>query len=256
VTRQNSLTGKSPRLLVSVRNATECLAALEGGADIIDIKEPRFGSLGKAEDATIRAIAETLDRHAQDICLTAALGELSDWSPDSRPQLPSRLDYVKLGFSGLRDDSNWPIRWQDFRRRVQVLDSPPPGWVAVIYADWEAASAPTPEAILAAVAELECAAVLVDTFQKNGRSLLDVRSRSELQAIADAVHALGLPLAVAGALGTADLTRVQSLNPQIVAIRSAACRAGFRDGPVCSAAVAEFRAQMRSAFQSSPVTGR
>src|SRR5207237_10897019 len=34
-------------LLVSVRSATEAGAALEGGADLIDIKEPRHGPLGR-----------------------------------------------------------------------------------------------------------------------------------------------------------------------------------------------------------------
>ncbi|MFM7835691.1 MAG: (5-formylfuran-3-yl)methyl phosphate synthase, partial [Planctomycetaceae bacterium] len=35
------------RLLVSVRSADEAVVAATGGADIIDIKEPRHGSLGR-----------------------------------------------------------------------------------------------------------------------------------------------------------------------------------------------------------------
>ena len=35
------------RLLVSVRSAEEVSAALAGGADIIDAKEPERGSLGR-----------------------------------------------------------------------------------------------------------------------------------------------------------------------------------------------------------------
>ena len=37
------------RLLVSVRNASEARAAINGGADVIDIKEPDHGPLGMAD---------------------------------------------------------------------------------------------------------------------------------------------------------------------------------------------------------------
>ena len=44
------------RLLVSVRSVEEAEAALAGGADLIDVKEPTRGSLGRADDAVIAAI--------------------------------------------------------------------------------------------------------------------------------------------------------------------------------------------------------
>ena len=39
--------GRGPQLLVSVRNATEAAAAVLGGADILDVKEPANGPLGR-----------------------------------------------------------------------------------------------------------------------------------------------------------------------------------------------------------------
>ena len=39
------------RLLVSVRSAAEAEIALHGGADLIDVKEPTRGSLGRADGA-------------------------------------------------------------------------------------------------------------------------------------------------------------------------------------------------------------
>ena len=38
-----------PGLLVSVRSADEAIAALAGGADVIDVKEPNRGALGAAD---------------------------------------------------------------------------------------------------------------------------------------------------------------------------------------------------------------
>ena len=49
-----------PRLLVSVRNAEEALMAVRGGADIIDVKEPSKGSLGRASVENLQAIADVL----------------------------------------------------------------------------------------------------------------------------------------------------------------------------------------------------
>src|SRR5262249_6225382 len=48
-----------PRLLVSVRDVREAEAALAGGADLIDIKEPAHGPLGRADDAVIEFIVQT-----------------------------------------------------------------------------------------------------------------------------------------------------------------------------------------------------
>ena len=62
-------------LLVSVRDAMEARAALHGGADLIDIKEPRAGSLGSAEVGTWREICEVV---ATAKPLSVALGELLD----------------------------------------------------------------------------------------------------------------------------------------------------------------------------------
>lgn len=68
------------QLLVSVRNATEAIAATRGGADIIDVKEPLRGSLGCAAPDTIREIAHALRRiTGSAVPLSLALGELTEW---------------------------------------------------------------------------------------------------------------------------------------------------------------------------------
>ncbi|MEX0885938.1 MAG: (5-formylfuran-3-yl)methyl phosphate synthase, partial [Phycisphaeraceae bacterium] len=45
-----------PGLLVSVRNVAEARAAMAGGADVIDIKEPAAGALGAASPTTIQQV--------------------------------------------------------------------------------------------------------------------------------------------------------------------------------------------------------
>ena len=67
----------SVNLLVSVRSRQEAAAALAGGADIIDIKEPSQGSLG-------RAAASVMDTALYPYTVTLAM-----WNAPI-PAIPSR----------------------------------------------------------------------------------------------------------------------------------------------------------------------
>jgi (5-formylfuran-3-yl)methyl phosphate synthase len=240
----NPLPGAGPLLLVSVRNGNEALAALKGGADIIDIKEPGHGSLGKADDAAIRDVVETVRSINPTIPLSAALGELGDWKSHV-PRLPVEVQSIKLGLSHCSDNPSWRARWLDIRRRFEEERSTAPLWVMVIYADWQRARSPRPKELVQTAADSACGAVLLDTFHKDGRSLLEWISSSELLDIADEVHRAGIPLAVAGSLRKEDLPGVSRLAPQVVAIRSAACRQGQRQSAICPMAVSEFRDCLR-----------
>ncbi|MCA9058935.1 MAG: hypothetical protein KDA85_10555, partial [Planctomycetaceae bacterium] len=125
------------QLLVSVRNVDECRQALHGGADIIDVKEPRHGSLGRAAWSTIEQIASLLG-HQQDPPrensaphyppLSVALGEWDEWTGSHLPNCPDEptspsppafhIDgarmYFKLGTAGLTNtaDTQRLALWQ------------------------------------------------------------------------------------------------------------------------------------------------
>jgi uncharacterized protein (UPF0264 family) len=273
----------SPRLLVSVRDAGEARAAITGGADIIDIKEPRRGSLGKADDEAIRDIVETVRLMNQTMPISAALGELRDWdSTSTGPSLPGDVGYLKLGLSHCSRDEHWQTRWRSVvsgkalaagsfcgdsegkpvasaspLTTVSNDASPPsPVWVMVIYADWQRAGSPAPAELIQAAAEFSCGVVLLDTFHKDGRSLVEVLSPSELLAIAEAVHQANLPLAVAGSLRKEHLPPLTRLAPAIVAIRSAACRQGQRAGTICPIAVRDFRERTLCGLTPAATCGR
>ena len=83
------------RLLVSVRDVPEAEAALAGAADLIDVKDPAAGPLGRAPDATRAAIIAAVAGRRP---VSAALGE---WA-DERGPLPdlTGLHWVKWGLAG------------------------------------------------------------------------------------------------------------------------------------------------------------
>src|SRR5436853_4004631 len=63
--------GRTPQLLVSVRDVAEAMSARAGGADVIDIKEPKRGPLGRADDAVVSAVRNAV---GHDCLVSAALG--------------------------------------------------------------------------------------------------------------------------------------------------------------------------------------
>ncbi len=106
---------RRPLLLVSVRNAHEAHAALEGGADVIDIKEPSNGPLGRASDADIREVLQVVREISEQTPVSAACGEVCDLGAEVSVPLPAGLTYAKLGLSELADDKKWYRRWCDVR---------------------------------------------------------------------------------------------------------------------------------------------
>ena len=109
------------QLLVSVRNADEAVAAVRGGAHIIDVKEPHQGSLGCATPEVIVAIAEAI-REVNDtqLPLSLALGELPEWQFSDRDVLREAIQtaapqFLKLGLADVatgHGNSSWIIEWQ------------------------------------------------------------------------------------------------------------------------------------------------
>ena len=255
---QNARTCSRPRLLVSVRSAAEARAALAGGCEILDVKEPKRGSMGMADVATIASVVEAAKSTHPDVAISAALGDVTDWTDGcSIPAIPE-MDFVKLGPSGTATANRWIETWCRIQQRFNEKNGQASKWVAVAYVDWTLAAAPTPDAIVeAVVAETgkvdRCAGVLFDTYAKTGRTLLDWISGSELATLADRVHSRGLMLAVAGSLHASMLQSLKDVQPDVIAIRTAACADGQRTGNVASGAVRDFATSLSDVFATSRV---
>lgn len=241
------------RLLVSVRSVDEAMRALAGGADILDIKEPNLGSLGMADLSVIHDIVDLMQHRRAEIPLSAALGELADWiGRDDIPTIPSGVQFAKLGLSGMAERTDWPAEWRKVRDRFGSGRKRPLKWVAVAYADDMAACSPDWNEVLTATvgdgrseSEAGCAGLLIDTFAKTGKSLLDYLTVEALREIAQRCHVAGMFLAVAGSLTITAIRGLRGANADIVAIRSAACRNGNRRDGIDETLVASIRQVVR-----------
>ncbi len=235
---KNSLATTSlPQLLVSVRTPQEALDALAGGAGILDIKEPSQGPLGMASLADLYLICATA-RAVSPVAISAALGEVLQWQHDPLPPLAPQLQYAKLGLACLATERHWRVLWEQLRKEFDVLRGKPLDWVAVAYADADRAGAPAVREVLGAAIEGDCRAFLIDTFDKTSGRLVDLIPETELRSIVTHAHAHQLAVAFAGRVGIADLPQLLPCDPDVIAVRGAACESGLREGEISQSAVA------------------
>jgi uncharacterized protein (UPF0264 family) len=224
------------KLLVSVRSASEAEAAIEGGASIIDVKEPLHGSLGFAGTSAIADVIQTVRGR---VPVSAAVGELTERS-DISPKV--NLNFVKWGLA--RVGCNW---------RHCLLQAAS-GWlsngscqpVAVAYADWRQAQAPSPQDVLDFIRINGWRVLLLDTFKKDGRTLLDWMPYDEIGEICCRCSEHGVLIALAGSLGSKEISQLLPLQPDIFAVRGAVCRGRDRMATVDSALVRQIAGMISS----------
>jgi (5-formylfuran-3-yl)methyl phosphate synthase len=242
--RHEAILPEGPRLLVSVRSEAEALAALAGGASILDIKEPARGSLGAAPAAVRSRVAEIAapPGEAARVLVTAAAGELAETPDPGTWEDDARIRHVKLGLAGLGAGA-----WEaGLDRWLAGLPAPGTGsrLIAVAYADHEGAGSPDPWSVLEYAARRGLEFLLIDTFDKRRGSLRSLLGEDELRGLIEAAREAGVGVALAGSLRREDFEPLLLLGPKILAVRGAACRGG-REGDVDALRVADLARALR-----------
>jgi uncharacterized protein (UPF0264 family) len=229
------------QLLVSVRSADEVAPAIEGGADIIDAKEPARGALGRVSADTLLAI---LSRVPPECCISVALGDVSSADEvDSALAGCSHIDhsspiYLKVGFAGVTSPAtirrliHHTVRGASRHPILQIIP--------VAYADARRARTVAPHVLLELAAESRATGLLVDTYIKDGRGLLSWFPPATLAQMIGAVHREGLVAAVAGALKPDDIYLLRGVGADVIGVRGAACEGG-REGRVAAHRVRSLR---------------
>ena len=221
------------QLLVSVRSAAEAEAALRGGAALIDVKEPALGSLGRASATTLADVVHAVAGRRP---VSAALGELRE--PFDPPISPS-LAYVKWGLADCRED--WQ-RLLNGAMRCSTECLPNCRIVAVAYADWQQAHAPPPEEVCSFAIENAMGAFLLDTWRKDGSTLLDWLSLEAIERLQERCRSGAVPLALAGSLGVTEIEALLPLRPDWFAVRGAVCRGRQRGATIDESKVRQMAA--------------
>ena len=214
------------RLLVSVSSAAEASAALAGGADLIDAKDPRSGALGAVSVDVLRDICA---KSAGARPVTAALGDADEEAAiedTARVFAATGASFVKVGFFGIGSAARVATLTAGAVRGARAAGHATCGVVAVAYADADRSANLAPAAIVEVAAGAGAAGVLLDTADKDGPGLRALLPACALAAWVAAAHDTGLLVALAGRLTADDLSFVRDAGADIAGVRGAACDGG------------------------------
>ena len=227
------------RLLVSVSSAAEALAALLGGADLIDAKDAGAGPLGPVSFETLGEIHAAV---AGGRPVTAALGDAADEAAIERLAhafAAAGTAFVKVGFAGITSTRH--VRTLVGAARDGARAAPNgTGLVAVAYADAGRAASLAPLALVEVAIDAGVEGLLIDTADKNGPGLRGIVEPATLAAWVAAAHSAGLFVTLAGKLTVDDLGFVRDAGADIAGVRGAACDGG-RTGQVAAERVRRLR---------------
>jgi uncharacterized protein (UPF0264 family) len=87
-------------MLASVRSLDEAVVALDGGADLIDLKEPARGALGALDHAAVRICVRAIDGRRP---VSATIGDIPSMDATVMTAAVERMaatgvDFIKIGF--------------------------------------------------------------------------------------------------------------------------------------------------------------
>jgi uncharacterized protein (UPF0264 family) len=216
-------------LLASVRTEQEAAHALEGGADIIDLKDPHSGALGALPLATIERITAHV-RARSDAPVSATIGDLADGAIDEmqrRVLVTARagVDFVKVGI----------VQGAHARRALRALREVDARVVPLFLVD---------AGLDLGLVEAACAAgfpiVMVDTADKRAGSLFDCVDLASLRQMTALVRAAAARTGLAGSLRLDHVDLLRALAPSITGFRGALCD-GARTGTLVAEKVRALR---------------
>ncbi|MDI9645665.1 MAG: (5-formylfuran-3-yl)methyl phosphate synthase [Archaeoglobales archaeon] len=215
------------KLLVSPMNLAEAFEAIEGGADIIDVKNPVEGSLGANFPWVIREVASFSKKHGRET--SATIGDMP-YKPGtaSLAALGAAIagaDYIKVGLFGVKDAKEAGEMVKNVVKSVKDYDSSKKVVIAG-YADFYRISAISPLELPRVAANYEVDVVMVDTAIKDGTSLFDHMKYGEIVEFVDLIRGNGMKCALAGNINWNNIEFVKKIKPDIVGVRSIVCENG------------------------------
>ncbi|MCB1507105.1 MAG: hypothetical protein KDJ47_19235 [Hyphomicrobiaceae bacterium] len=219
-------------MLASVMSAAEAAAAIAGGADIIDAKDPRSGALGAVDDATLRAIRAVV-RHPIGLSATTGdipVSEVASIVNEILRVAATGVDLVKIGLFGPADPQ--PLM-AELARQQDVTTSAWGRRVAVLLADDK-----IDFDLIGTLPGAGFAGVMLDTARKDAGALVDIATTRDLEAFVACGRNAGLFVGLAGSLRLRHIPEVMSLEPDIMGFRGALCRGLSRTDDIDAGAVA------------------
>lgn len=242
------------KVLISPVSTQEAVVAYECGTPIIDIKNIKEGSLGASFPHIIR---EVIGRIGDDsIVFSATLGDLPH-KPGTAAlaalgAVSSGVKYVKAGLHGSKTVEEGVELMRGVVRACKDFN---PGVTVVTagYADYRRIDGLSPARLVEIAHRSESDMVMLDTFIKDGKNLLDALSEQEISEFVASAHQHGLKVALAGSVRAEHMPFLASTGVDVVGVRGAVCSSNDRSTSINPTKVREFLAAVAALEKPEPV---
>jgi len=220
------------RMLVSVRDVAEALAAARAGADFIDLKDPADGALGGLGASRIAPIVSALRATHPALPISATIGDVAPSQIDEVLRRVAAVaacgvDYVKVGVG------------PGGQTLLAALAGCEAQIVPVLLAD-----AGVDMALVEAALGLGAfPALMLDTADKGAGSIIERLAPAALFGFVAALRRKACLSGLAGALRGVDVPALREIAPDFAGFRSAVCH-GPRDGTLDPVRVRALRARL------------
>ncbi len=218
------------KLLISPINPEEAIASHEGGADIVDVKNPKEGSLGANFPWIISAVKESIRSEKP---ISATIGDFN-FKPGTASLAAlgaavAGADYIKVGLYDVQTEEQALEMLTKITKAVKDFD-PEKKVVASGYSDYERINSINPQLLPAVGAKAGVDVVMVDTGVKDGRSTFEFMDEEALTVFTAAIRDVGLMSAIAGSLVFDDIPVLKRIQPDIIGVRGMVCGGDRNDG--------------------------
>ncbi|MEM1525777.1 MAG: (5-formylfuran-3-yl)methyl phosphate synthase [Ignisphaera sp.] len=233
----------SIKLLISVKSLDEVKDVVEGGADIIDVKDPSNGSLGLPDLSLVKEVIDVV-RSLGSKEVSMALGDV-DKENKALNYIAFvggvlNVDYIKVGMAVIDFDVATRIA-RNIADTVSVF--PKLRIVLVGYADYLYTQSIEPLKIVDVAIKTEAEGVMIDTLRKGRWTTFDVLSLEYLRKFAEKAHEASLLAAIAGSIRIEHISLCMKLGFDVVGVRGAVCTGG-RSGKISRELVKQFKLEI------------
>ena len=234
------------KLLISVLDEREALEAYNGGADIIDVKNPLEGSLGASPPRIVKAVKNVLPKKTE---VSVAVGDVPDLPGTvslavlGAAQL--KVDYIKIGLYGPKTVEN---AYRLVKEAWETIKNYKPKTKLVLasYADYNRVGCLSPEKVLEISSKTGVDVFMIDTKIKDGKKSLDFLDMDRIKKLVKKAHNRNLMVALAGSLTKKDIPKLFDVGVDVVGFRTEACGGDRINGRIKSKIVAEIVKLMKN----------
>ncbi|RLI83711.1 (5-formylfuran-3-yl)methyl phosphate synthase [Archaeoglobales archaeon] len=215
------------RVLVSPMSYEEAIECLNGGADIIDVKNPKEGSLGANFPWVISSIRKLVKENGKEI--SATTGDF-DFKPGTASLAAlgaavAGADYIKVGLYGIKNIDQAYEVLKGVTKSVKDYDADKKV-VGAAYADYSKINAISPFDLPEAAQKAEVDVIMIDTAIKDGLTLFDHLKSEQLEKFVDMARENGMLCALAGSINWNHLEALKKISPDIIGVRTIVCEGG------------------------------